>query len=262
MPAKHPPRHVSGDDPQDTAPSQPILQVVEGLIQFSPPDNPSLAEQKLVAEIVILDHRTHNQLVPGSREWGEVNRLLLNVVVLLQARDAARGRQILKEAERIYFHHNQTKNRIRYLIGSAAGIAIAALLGALLVLVPTSIEKFVSPQFMIPLFAFAGMGAMTSILTRISSIDLRKETSHFSVYISGLSRPVIAIFFSIVVYVILNAKIVDISFNGSPDGQSNAIYLVASFLCGFSERFAKDIIARVPGAGPKESEDDQIHPSA
>src|SRR6476661_6707046 len=64
MPAKHPPRHVTGDDPQDTAPSQPILQVVEGLIQFSPPDNPSLAEQKLVAEIVILDHRTHNQLVP------------------------------------------------------------------------------------------------------------------------------------------------------------------------------------------------------
>ena len=41
----------------------------------------------------------------------------------------------------------------------------------------------------------------------------------------------------------------DIKFGNPSETWANGIYLVTSFLCGFSERFAKDIISRVPLGG-------------
>jgi hypothetical protein len=96
------------------------------------------------------------------------------------------------------------------------------------------------------IFVFAGLGSVASVLTRISSIDLREETSSFSVFVSGFSRPLIAMVLALVVYLILDAKLVDIRFGNPSEPKANAIYLLTSFLCGFSERFANDIISRVP----------------
>jgi hypothetical protein len=155
-----------------------------------------------------------------------------------------------RERRRAYYHHNQTKNRIRYLAGAAAGIVLATLLGAGLFLVARSPSnaQFIDSRLLLLILMFAGMGSITSVLTRISSIDLSEETSDFSVFISGFARPVVAIFFAIVVYLILTSKIVDIKFGNPPGDQANGVYLVSSFLCGFSERFATDIIANLPTA--------------
>jgi hypothetical protein len=243
------------ETPDEQGPGISMNEETQFLITFSPPDNPTTEEKKLTADIVILDHRANHQLKPKTREWDEVVKLLINAVVFLQSRDSSRGRLILEEAERVYFHHNQTRNRIRYLSGAVVGIIVAALLGTAVLLVSKSIhQQFVSPWLLVLLFIFAGMGSVTSILTRISSIDLKKETSYFSVYLSGFSKPVVAIFLAVVVYLILTLKIVDIRFGNPPDSWANGIYLVTSFLCGFSERFAKDIISRVSFGGTNSSE--------
>jgi hypothetical protein len=202
---------------------------------------------------VILDHRSHHQLRPKTQEWDEVLKLLVNAVVLLQARDAEQGRAIFAEAERLYYHHNQTKNRIRYLAGAVAGIVVAAAISAGFLLLSKSLEQYVTRQLLTLIFVFAGLGSIASVLTRVSEIDLREETSTFSVILSGFSRPLIAIFVAVVVYFILDTHMVEIKLGNPTEPRADAVYLVTSFLCGFSERFAKDIIARTPfGDGAKE----------
>jgi predicted membrane channel-forming protein YqfA (hemolysin III family) len=224
------------------------------LLSFSPPDNPSPEEQMLAADVVILDHRANHQLKPPAREWQEVIYLLYNVVSFLHQRDPTEGRVILEEAERVYYHHNQTKNRIRYLLGVISGIAVAACVGATSRLLARSLDQYIPTQLLMLLFVFAGIGSVTSVLTRISSIDLKNETSNFSVFLSGFSRPLIAIFFALIVYLILDTKILDMKLGNPTDSRGGAIYLVTSFLCGFSERFAQDIISRVPFASKKPTE--------
>jgi hypothetical protein len=43
---------------------------------------------------------------------------------------------------------------------------------------------------------------------------------------------------------ILDLKIVGVTFCTSSETKTDEIYLISSFLCGFSERFAEDIISR------------------
>jgi hypothetical protein len=252
---------ASGDDELDESSASVTQQdkSTRYYLNFSIPDNPTPEEQKLVADVVILDHQANHQLRPKTREWQEVTDLLYNVVVFLHQRDATEGRVILEEAKRVYYHHNQTRNRIRYLLGAVSGIAVVTLIGAASLLLAKPLGQFISTQLLILLFVFAGIGSVTSVLTRISSIDLKRETSNFSVFISGFSRPLIAIFLALVVYFILDTGILDIKFGSPIDSKTNAIYLVTSFLCGFSERFAQDIVSRVPFVGREPSERKPAH---
>jgi hypothetical protein len=231
--------------------SSELLEVREGLISFSIPDNPSPEEKKLVADFVILDHLKQNQLKEGSREWNQVNKLLLNVIVLLYARDAAGARAILEDARQVYFLHNQSQNRIRYLVGAVVGTVAAGLLGVALVLLSMKLSgaPFVKTHLLVLILVFAGIGSMTSILTRLASIDLRAETSTFAVHVSGFARPFVAVPFAVVAYCVLDTKMLDITIGGATGDRPTGFYVVTSFLCGFSERFANDIISRISPAG-------------
>jgi hypothetical protein len=241
--------HSTADDISPPAPQFEIYgpdKKTQFLISFSSPLDPTAEERDLTADIVILDHRNKHQLRPNTPEWDEVSKLLMNAVVFLQSREEPQGRVILQEAQKIYYHHNQTRNRIRYLGGALCGILAAAALGAGLLLFAKSMEQVMARQMLILILIFAGIGSLTSVLTRVSSIDLREETSNFSVFVSGFSRPVVAMVLAVVVYLIVNGKIVDIKVGSASDPL--AMYLVIAFLSGFSERFAEDIVARVPFA--------------
>jgi hypothetical protein len=219
------------------------------LLTFAIPDGANSQQQKLAADIVVLDHRAHWRLRAGSPEWEEVIGLLANAANLgVISGQPTEARAIYQEALSAFEHHNQTKNRIRYLCGALIGVLAAALLATAFFAVSRFWQPFISPQFLILIFLFAGIGSITSVLTRIGSIDLRKEISDSSVVISGAARPVVAIFLALLVYLILETKIVDIKFGNPSDGKVYSVYLISSFLCGFSERFASDIISRVPFA--------------
>jgi hypothetical protein len=57
----------------------PPSEETDFFLTFSPPTNPTPDERRLVADIVVLDHRAHHQLRPKTREWDEVLKLLINV---------------------------------------------------------------------------------------------------------------------------------------------------------------------------------------
>src|SRR5437867_10471128 len=59
----------------------PPSKQTDYLISFSPVAEPSPEQQRLTADIVILDHRARHQLRPKTREWAEVSKFLANAVM-------------------------------------------------------------------------------------------------------------------------------------------------------------------------------------
>src|SRR5262249_22607636 len=222
-------------------------------VTFQTPIDPSLEQVALMNDFVRVDHRSLHTLPPKSRERGEVRDLLVNVASLVEGGQTEAARSLLIEAEGVWLQHLQARNRLRYLLGMLAGVFVLFVFGVVLVLASGrqgALEK-VMPVYLLPLvLLFSGMGAMTSVLTRLSSIDLRDQTSVPLVFISGMARPVTAVFFALVVSLLLGLRVLDfhVGMKGGEDVPP-ALFLVAAFLCGFSERFAEDVLARVGGSG-------------
>jgi hypothetical protein len=216
----------------------------QNLLRFYPPAHPTAAQRRLVADIVALDHRSLQTLGPRNRQREEVLRLLYNAVISgVVDGDAGQGKLLFDRAESSYAYHLQTRNRLRYLLGMVVGIVGAALIGwVLLQMLP--LRGLLRPELLILILAFAGMGSLTSVLTRLSSIDLHQESDQTIVVMSGAARPIVAIVFSVVVALLLASKILNISFGSATGDEADAVYVIAAFLSGFSERFAEDIIAR------------------
>jgi hypothetical protein len=91
------------------------------------------------------------------------------------------------------------------------------------------------------------MGAVTSVLLRLSQIDLHDQTSPTLVFVSGATRPVTAAFFATVLALLISSRVLDLHLGPSPSQGSDQLLLPISFLCGFSERFASDILSRLGG---------------
>ncbi len=243
MPIKEPPhRSVIQPDVTGYTPEQE-----DDILKFYPPPRPTPEQDAFIADVCSLDHRSLHRLSPKSRERQEVKRLLWNAVTACVERDSISQACLLyKKAEQAYYDYVQIRNRLRYLVGMMIGILFAAALGGALMAISDYLKPYVAPNLLLLILLFAGLGSVASVLSRLSSIDLRQEPSDFMIILSGATKPLVAIIFAIVVFLILDLKVLDIQFGSSSGVKSNGIYLVSSFLCGFSERFATDIISRVP----------------
>lgn len=210
-----------------------------------PPD-PSTAQLSFYADLVTLGRR-----VERHRPWAQKELYLMieNAASAgLVAGDLGKGQQLLAKAVQVYERDLLSKNRIRYVVGTGVGVLTLIALAALAVAL-TSLPVFgtlAAPQTIVALFAFAGIGSTASVLTRLSTMDLKDETSKGMLLLSGASKPLIAIAFASIVYIIFKHQLVAVSMGSStqPDSADAAIW-VAAFLCGFSERFASDIIAKL-----------------
>jgi hypothetical protein len=196
-----------------------------------------------------LDHRAHEQLGPGTPEWKEVMGVLVNAAnVGILSGEVPEGRLLFQQAEQTFLRYFEAKNRIRYLLGVGLGIGICTLFSGLLYLVARSLaQPFIKPGLLPLICLFAGLGSLTSVLTRLDQIDLKFATSYELILVSGAARPVVAIFFALVVYLILDLRLVDIKFGSPTEQNQNSVFLISSFLCGFSERFAQDILSKIGG---------------
>ncbi len=243
MPIKEPPhRPVIQPDVTGYTPDQEA-----DILKFYAPPDPTPEQDSFIADVCSLDHRSLHRLSPKSRERQEVKRLLWNAVTACFERDSiSQGRLLYEKAEQAYYDYVQIRNRLRYLFGMIIGILFAAALGGALMAIADYLDPYVAPNLLLLILLFAGLGSVASVLSRLSSIDLRQEPSDFMIILSGVTKPLVAIIFAIVVFLILDLKILDIQFGSSSDTKNDGIYLVSSFLCGFSERFATDIISRVP----------------
>jgi hypothetical protein len=242
--------------PMKKPPHQPIIQPDASgytpeqeadILKFRAPPDPTPEQDAFIADVASLDHRSLHRLSPKSTERQEVKRLLWNAVTAAFERGSIpQARLLYQKAEQAYYDHVQIRNRLRYLLGMAMGILVVAMLGGTLMLIAGYLEPYVAPSLLLLILLFAGLGSVASVLSRLSSIDLRQEPSDVMIILSGATKPIVAIIFAIVVFLILDLKVLDIQFGSSTGPRSNELYLVSSFLCGFSERFATDIISRIP----------------
>ena len=214
----------------------------EDVLKFPAPTNASPDQEALIADIVALDHRSIFALKPKTWERKEVKRLLWNATNTLSKQPHV-SRLLYQKAEAEYYRHVRARNRSKYLLGMVIGVLVAGTFGTLIGTFGP-LEPYVSDQLLFLFLLFAGMGSIASVLTRLSSIDLDQDASNFLIIVSGATRPIVAIFFALVVYLILDLKILGIQFVTPSQPQKDGVYLISSFLCGFSERFAEDIISR------------------
>jgi hypothetical protein len=99
----------------------------------------------------------------------------------------------------------------------------------------------------------ATLGAATSIFVRISELSAVRYHDPIVLFLNALFKPVIAIIFSIIVYSLLKSGLVTVTGIALSGDETHIKYTVwiLGFVCGFSERFATDLIGRVdrPSAG-------------
>jgi hypothetical protein len=165
--------------------------------------------------------------------------------------DLDRGEAILRQAAAVYERALVAKNRLSYLLGMLIGIAaLTVVVLGTLGLAQYGLAIVIPGHTIVTLFAFAGLGSVTSVLMRLSRLELREESSRSLLMMSGASKPVVAIALASIVYIVLKYKLIAVTI-GAPEGLSpeadEAAYWIAAFLCGFGERFGSDIVARLGG---------------
>lgn len=218
----------------------------KGVFILPIPPDAKQEEQAFAADITSLERRAHHALRWKSAEWEEVSGLLANAANAgLAYRDMSQGALIYAKADAAFRRHVESKNRFTYLMGALLGIAEAGALASTLYRRHVLHPGLHPPGPSVADVPFAGIGSVTSILIRLNSIDLSKENSRPLITVSGASKPIVAVCFAIVVYLILDLKIVDIQFGAPTEANGNFVFLISSFPCGFSERFAQDILSRV-----------------
>jgi hypothetical protein len=240
---------ASGDQIVQTALNAEEEKFARRLVTFSLPESATPEENDIAKDFVRLDHRSIRTLGPYSNERGEVRDLLINVATMLQEHQAGAARALLDHAEAVYYQHIQARNRLRYLGGMLCGIGLIFGFGMLLINIPSELSSVMPRSHLPVVLLFSGMGTVTSVLTRLSSIDLREQTSIWMVYVSGMARPVTGAFLTLVIYLLVDLKVVDLHIGVSSDGARLETFLVAAFMAGFSERFAQDVLARLGGEG-------------
>ena len=146
------------------------------------------------------------------------------------------------QAQAIFSRYLQSRNRLWYVCGVLSGVLLLVgfALGARLLL-PAGLSQAVRPDLLTTLIFFAGLGSTVSVLLRLSKLDVAREILRTVLFISGMGRPFVATAFALVVYLLLHNKLIGVSLTSETDGT----YFVIAFLCGFSERFAQDLLSRV-----------------
>src|SRR5262249_45374877 len=142
-----------------------------------PPDGASFsAEQSLlISEILALEQRVIQRRLWSAPSVRELLQGAAETTIHADALDKARN--ALEKAQTIFQDDVQTKNRMFYLLGALCGTAaVGVLTWAVLAFARwRGLANLASADNVITLFTFAGMGSAASVLTRLSTIDLKEE---------------------------------------------------------------------------------------
>ena len=229
---------------------EPILTIAhftkDGELQLEPPSSLTPDQVVFLAEIQSLAKRVEKNRFPVRQEVLRLLENAANAGVVLG--DLKKGEALLARAAAVHERALVAKNRLNYIVGTFGGIvALALVVLASVALSHYGLTAMGPPHFVLALFAFAALGSMTSVLMRLSTLDLREDTSRMLLMLSGASKPLVAIAFATIVYITLKYKLVAVTL-GTPEGLSQeadeAAYWIAAFLCGFAERLGSDVVVK------------------
>jgi hypothetical protein len=172
-----------------------------------------------------------------------------------------------RQAQRVYYGYILKANRYLYLAGVLASVVALivvafALYGSARFLAsntaPPASHIFASADLvaLLILLGFAGLGTMVSVVTRLERLPMPDTFTWPFVVIAGAGRPVVAAVFASVIYAILRGEVINIRELGRPILDATGPYwwcVLVAFLCGYSERFAPDLLARSPFGGNDET---------
>jgi hypothetical protein len=222
---------------------KPVFEYVP--IKIPPVAHPTAAQLLILGDIRALEARVVQRRLWSSASVRELLQAAADAATT--GNDPVKARQAFAEAETSFQNDVQTKNRMFYLLGVLLGLFALALIAAIVLWIARRIglTDLASPEMVVDLFAFAGLGSVASVLARLSAIDLKDELRKKWVVISAATRPILAIAFASVVYVVLNYGVVSFSSFDTVE-RKKALIWIAAFLCGYSERFAVDLLDRLP----------------
>jgi hypothetical protein len=136
---------------------------------------------------------------------------------------------------------------LTYLGGMLLGLVPITLVGALAgwLLSRAAIEGFAFHTFLGVTFS-GGIGALLSVMTRMASgrFELPLKTARDYVRLLGVLRPFVGAIFGVVVYFALVSELLAVRITGNPGRQFFA-FCVLSFVAGFYERWAQDVLVGV-----------------
>jgi len=162
----------------------------------------------------------------------------------LEAHEVESLETVIEQARAYYDRSAQRQAQIEYFIGMAAGLAL--LVGGLFALGTSAHASFGGETLMATPLA-GGLGAFVSVLARMTrgQLQLSYESGRTIMRLLGLIRPLLGGLFGAAVYVLLAGGLLAIQ---TPGNNAELSFIGLAFISGFSERFAQDMVTRVPGA--------------
>ena len=196
------------------------------------------ALQESVKRFSAWDRCEVRELIEGARD------------AVVVAHNTKVGLDLLRRAQDTYYLGLQTRNRLSYAFWSVVGTVFAFVIFMALrwLLTKWSPEggQVHLPEWdtTLKVVGLAALGSLVSAATRVISIDLRYERNRSIIFAMVAAKAIVAIGFAIVVYIILSSGVA--KFEGIDSGR-HGVWFLAAFLSGFSERFASNLISKIPG---------------
>lgn len=229
--------------------------VENGWLVVPLPANATAADMALRAEIRTIHRQAYTDLAFIDRcRWAGYNSVESKLRIAAESLQAGlhdEAARLVASAQATYREQLGAQRKIWYLWGVLIGIGLLGVLVLALHAASNSLGNVISQQFALQLLLFAGMGTLASVLMRLGSFKIETYATRVLVMISGISRPLVAVFVTFAMYTILKSHLQTVTVNGKDltnVNQSSYVYFTAAFLCGFSERFGKDLISRASGA--------------
>ena len=206
------------------------------------PDAPTADQIALVASLRAL----HKRLQLRQSWQAEEICILLEAAAdaAIRGNNVEKAKEIFTEAQKIFEQGLNSVNRNWYVLFLLLGVCIV---DSVVIMLYFFLQSYLYPYPQLNIAAlvllFTNVGSMMSVLTRLNLLDLKTELSRKFVIYSAVAKHFVAISFSLIICVVLANKLVTISILGDPI--SPAGFALAGFLCGFSERFANDLLKQL-----------------
>lgn len=186
----------------------------------------------------------------GTRSTREARAMqgLLRAAREIAERDAGKARLLFERSCDHYAKALNKENQMWHFFGAMCAVICMALAATYLAGIKDGswggaiLANLTKPQQLVSLVYFACTGAIASMILRLPSIDMGNDERRIFVFFTGFLPPLLAICFAGAVQVILSTGVVSISIGSAPVNVEANTW-VAAFLCGFSEKFAPNLLA-------------------